>query len=239
MDEDIDGTSGDDLAAEVRRLRSGIRTHRDSSGHDLCWHHPDLWGLLPERQDPLPVVPDWPEFLRGCVQYRESLDRQQKERSTMMNTAGENSAESNAAQVRSLVEARARAVRASHRPSLRAANASRIVTFDVLPPLVNTGADRVDERTQRWLGSYDSPPGYDVRDLEVVASDSVALAFYLYRVSGTLKDGRAVDMWVRCTLGLQKLDGAWRIVHEHDSVPFDPETGRAVLDAQPESPPRT
>ena len=60
MDEDLDGKSRDDLAAEVRRLRSGIRTHRDSSGHELCWHHPDLWGLLPERQDPLPVVPDWP-----------------------------------------------------------------------------------------------------------------------------------------------------------------------------------
>ena len=113
------------------------------------------------------------------------------------------------------------------------------MTFDVLPPVVNTGADTIDERTHRWLDAYDSPTGYDVRDLEVVANDSLALAFYLYRVSGTLKDGGAVDMWVRCTLGLRKLDGAWRIVHEHDSVPFDPETGRAVLDAQPESRLRT
>jgi hypothetical protein len=41
----------------------------------LCWHHPQLWGLLPDRSDPLPVVPEWPQFLRGCVRYRESLDR--------------------------------------------------------------------------------------------------------------------------------------------------------------------
>jgi len=34
---------------------------------ELCWHHPALWGLLPEKQDPLPVVPEWPEFIRGCV----------------------------------------------------------------------------------------------------------------------------------------------------------------------------
>jgi len=42
----------------------------------VCWHRPELWGLLPERSDRVPVVPDWPEFLRGCVRYRESLDRQ-------------------------------------------------------------------------------------------------------------------------------------------------------------------
>jgi hypothetical protein len=32
--------------------------------------------LLPERTEPQIAVPPWPEFLRGCVKYRESLDRQ-------------------------------------------------------------------------------------------------------------------------------------------------------------------
>jgi hypothetical protein len=75
-DQDVDGMSHEQLVAEVRRLRAGIREHRDSSGHQLCWHHPKLWGLLPEQTDPLPVVPDWPQFLRGCVHYRQSLDQQ-------------------------------------------------------------------------------------------------------------------------------------------------------------------
>ena len=74
MDDDLDQMSRDELVAEIRRLRNGIREHRDSSGQDLCWHHPKLWGLLPEKTDPVPAVPDWPEFLRGCVRYRESLD---------------------------------------------------------------------------------------------------------------------------------------------------------------------
>jgi hypothetical protein len=76
VDEDLDAMTRDELIAEARRLRDGIREHRDSTGHDLCWHHPDLWGLLPETTDPLPTVPTWPEFLRGCLHYRESLDRQ-------------------------------------------------------------------------------------------------------------------------------------------------------------------
>ena len=66
----------EELIAEARRLRQGVRAHRDSTEHDLCWHHPELWGLLPERQDPLPAVPEWPAFLRGCIRYRQSLDRE-------------------------------------------------------------------------------------------------------------------------------------------------------------------
>lgn len=76
MDEDIAQMSRDQLIGEIRKLRAGIRAHRDSSAHELCWHHPQLWSLLPEQTDPAPVVPDWPEFMQGCVRYRQSLDTQ-------------------------------------------------------------------------------------------------------------------------------------------------------------------
>ena len=76
MDEDIETWDRAALIAEVKRLRGAIREHRDSSGHELCWHHPQLWGLLPEGTAGIPEVPDWPQFLRGCIKYRESLDRQ-------------------------------------------------------------------------------------------------------------------------------------------------------------------
>jgi hypothetical protein len=76
MDEDLRLMDQEQLVAEVKRLRAGIRAHRDSSGHELCWHHPQLWGLLPERIEPQIAVPPWPKFLRGCVKYRESLERQ-------------------------------------------------------------------------------------------------------------------------------------------------------------------
>lgn len=76
MDEDLAMMTRERLMEEVRTLRQGIREHRDSAGHDLCWHHPALWGLLPEKQDPVPTVPEWPVFLRGCIRYRQSLDEQ-------------------------------------------------------------------------------------------------------------------------------------------------------------------
>ena len=54
MDDDLPNLTREELIAEVIRLRVGIRAHRDSSGHDLCWHHPQLWSLLPE---PIPERP--------------------------------------------------------------------------------------------------------------------------------------------------------------------------------------
>jgi hypothetical protein len=76
MDEDLNQLTRDQLIEEVQKLRQGIRAHRDASRHELCWYHPSLWGLLPEKTDPIPVLPEWPEFIRGCVTYRQSLDEQ-------------------------------------------------------------------------------------------------------------------------------------------------------------------
>ncbi len=76
MDDDLESLDRNALIGEVKRLRQAIRAHRDSSGHELCWHHPQLWALLPEKTDPQPVVPDWPQFMRGCIRYRQSLDEQ-------------------------------------------------------------------------------------------------------------------------------------------------------------------
>lgn len=75
-DDDLKTMSPQQLADEVRRLRKGIRGHRDSSGHALCWFHPQLWTLLPETTKHNVVVPEWPQFLRGCLKFRESLDRE-------------------------------------------------------------------------------------------------------------------------------------------------------------------
>jgi hypothetical protein len=76
MDDDLDAMTREQLVDEVRRLRAGIRAHRDATGHDLCWHHPALWSLLPEKTAPSIAVPAWPQFMRGCIRYRQSLDEQ-------------------------------------------------------------------------------------------------------------------------------------------------------------------
>ena len=58
VDADLERMTREEIIEELVKLREGIRTHRDASRHELCWHHPALWGLLPEKTDPLPEVPD-------------------------------------------------------------------------------------------------------------------------------------------------------------------------------------
>lgn len=74
-DLDLESMSEDELRAEVKKLRAGIRQHRDSTGHNLCWYVPELWNLLPEKVEPQPAVPPTDEFIHHCKLYRQSLDK--------------------------------------------------------------------------------------------------------------------------------------------------------------------
>lgn len=76
MDDDLDAMDRDMLVAEVKKLRAGVRAYRDTTGHDLCWYHPDLRNLLPEKIEPAIAVPPWERFMRSCIHYRQSLDEQ-------------------------------------------------------------------------------------------------------------------------------------------------------------------
>lgn len=74
-DADLDAMDRAALLAAARAIRVAIRGHRGATGHDLCWQHPDMWAL-PHAPAVRPVVPDWPQVLRGCIRYRASLDAQ-------------------------------------------------------------------------------------------------------------------------------------------------------------------
>jgi hypothetical protein len=75
-DADLEAMDREALLAAARAMRRAIRAHRDATGHALCWHHPDMWALLPDTPKGGQVVPEWPQFMRGCVRYRAALDRE-------------------------------------------------------------------------------------------------------------------------------------------------------------------
>ena len=136
-------------------------------------------------------------------------------------------------QIRAMIEDRVRAVRAKDVEALVAVCTPLVVVFDALPPLVRTGVDALRDRLEEWFGWYDGPIAYEVRDVQITTAGGAAFAHFLYRVTGTMKDGAQVDMWLRTTIGLEKIDAAWMIAHEHVSVPFDTESGQAALDLTP------
>jgi uncharacterized protein (TIGR02246 family) len=136
-------------------------------------------------------------------------------------------------QIRALLDERVRAIHDRDAQALTSVCAPDVVSFDALPPLQRLGAEAVRARAEEWLGWYDGPVGYDIRDLRITAGDDTAFASYLYRVTGTMTNGSTVDMWVRSTVCLRKSGNDWLIAHEHTSVPFDAESARATLDLTP------
>jgi hypothetical protein len=75
LDSDLETMNRAALLAEIKKLRAGIRIHRDATGHNLCWYVPELWDLLPEKIEPTPEIPPKAEFLACCAEYRQSLDK--------------------------------------------------------------------------------------------------------------------------------------------------------------------
>jgi uncharacterized protein (TIGR02246 family) len=136
-------------------------------------------------------------------------------------------------EIRELIEARVQAVRAKDLAQAMAHHAPDVVVFDVVSPLRYRGMETVRQRTQAWFSMYPEGIGYELRDLTVAASEDVAFCHYLYRVTGTTAEGNRVDMWVRATVCFQRVDGAWLVTHDHESVPFDPVSGKASMDLQP------
>lgn len=138
-------------------------------------------------------------------------------------------------QIRALIDDRVKAIREKDVGALMSNHAPNVLMFDALNPLQYIGSDAVRERAEEWFSWYQGPIGYEIRDLSITANEGVAFCHYLYGVSGTMTNGREVDMWVRSTVCFSKIDGKWMVTHEHTSVPFDAESGKASVDLKPQS----
>lgn len=137
------------------------------------------------------------------------------------------------AEILALIEQRADAVRVRDVETAMARVAPDVVSFDVVDPLQHVGSSSLRERVNAWFSSFDGPIGVDMRDLVIVAGTDTAFSHSLNRYRAAKADGGRINMWVRVTTCYCRVDSQWRITHEHNSVPFDPESGRASLDLEP------
>ena len=136
-------------------------------------------------------------------------------------------------QIRALIDNRVKAVRAKDINGAMSSSAPGILSFDVINPLQYTGLDALKKRMEDWFSMFQGPIGHEICDLNITTSDDVAFSHGLNRVIGTKTDGKKIEMYWRATVCYRKIDGQWMVTHEHNSVPFDPKSGRASLDLKP------
>ena len=137
-------------------------------------------------------------------------------------------------ELRELVDERIRAVHTKDAAAIRGRPTDDVITFDVLPPLNSRGSSDTIDHMQAWFDGYEGPIDFAVHDVNIEAEGNLGFCSFVYHVGGTLKTGGQVDMWVRATLCCRRIDGTWRIVHDHESVPFDPATGQAQISLPPQ-----
>jgi ketosteroid isomerase-like protein len=137
------------------------------------------------------------------------------------------------AEIREMVEHRVEAIRSRDVEQSTSMMTADYLLFDVVDPLQSKGASVARNRAKEWFATFQGPIGYEIHDLQISAGNGVGFSHGLNHVSATKLDGNPLDMWWRATVCYRKVDGRWQITHEHNSVPFDVNTGKASLDLKP------
>ena len=96
-----------------------------------------------------------------------------------------------------------------------------IVMFDVPPPLQSRGLAEYKKTWDLFFAYHKPGQAFDVEALQMCVGDTVAFAVAIMRCGSATVSGPPVPdgFPFRLTIGLRKIDGAWRIQHEHHSVP--------------------
>src|SRR5439155_19048236 len=136
-------------------------------------------------------------------------------------------------QIRQLFDGWAKAFEAKDVEGVMAMYAPNITAFDIVPPLQFRGSDVYRKDYSAFFDQFAGPTHLEIPNMQIEVSGDTAFAFGLERITGKMTNGGPVDMWLRYTEGLKRIDGQWRVVHEHISVPVDMATGKAAMDLKP------
>lgn len=138
------------------------------------------------------------------------------------------------AEIRELIENYSAAVREGYLEKIMSYYAEEIVAYDVPPPLeVTSHQEYKDSWAKYFIKVFKFPVQYDNHALEVHVGGDVAFAHEIIHVIGDFKNsGEHVENWLRHTSGFKKLDGQWKIVHDHSSTPVG-EDGKALMNLRP------
>jgi uncharacterized protein (TIGR02246 family) len=125
----------------------------------------------------------------------------------------------NEAEIRELIENWAKAVRAEDIVGITANHGEDIVMFDVPPPRQLKGIDAYKHSWEGFFGWFQNSGIFDLSEISITAGEDVAFCYCLIRCGGTEPGGNKVELGVRLTVCLRKINGRWIITHEHHSEP--------------------
>ncbi len=135
--------------------------------------------------------------------------------------------------IRELIEDWTRAFLAKDLDGIMAHYAEDIVAFDAIKALQFKGLAAYREHWKECLTFCEGEMRFELHELTIAAAGDVAFSHSLSHCGGTNDEGEEQACWMRGTVGYRRLDGKWKVVHEHFSAPFDMQSGKAMCDLTP------
>ncbi|MEZ0612014.1 nuclear transport factor 2 family protein [Fibrella sp. WM1] len=136
---------------------------------------------------------------------------------------------SNQEQIEQLIRGQEQAVQQKNIDGAMAHYSIDVVSFDVVNTLQKVGIESCRKRLESWLDQFPTSFSYAIETLSVVANDELGFGYSFNHVNGLLANGDEIDMRWRSTVCLRKERAQWLITHEHSSVPFDGQSGQALI----------
>jgi uncharacterized protein (TIGR02246 family) len=127
----------------------------------------------------------------------------------------------NQTEILALIERWRAAVRNENRDAIRRDHDADMLMFDVPPPFLSRGLDAHMATWELFFSSVEKPVAFDFHDIEITAGEDVAFATATGNCVNIDSKGNREPLQFRLTMGLRKIEGQWRVMHEHHSLPAE------------------
>lgn len=114
-----------------------------------------------------------------------------------------------------------RALEAKDVEGLTADYAPDAVLFDAIPPYKVVGVENI---RKAWEQCLPHMPEFraEHRDVVIHLGEDMAVVHAMHRFNPVQADHPCGRNWIRVTVTYRKMEGAWKVIHEHVSMPFNP-----------------
>jgi uncharacterized protein (TIGR02246 family) len=131
------------------------------------------------------------------------------------------------AAIRRLISKWSDALEAKNLDGIVADYADDAVVFDAIPPYKTVGKEAIRQAWANCLPYFPDQFKSEHRDIVIHVSGDTAIMYGLHHFIPTPADHPIGQTWMRVTVGYRRIDGQWKSVHDHISIPFNPMNNQA------------
>jgi uncharacterized protein (TIGR02246 family) len=108
------------------------------------------------------------------------------------------------------------------------------VLYDAIPPYKTCGVDNICQVWANCLPYFPDIFQSEHRDIQVHVAGDTAFMHCMHHFITTPAEHPCGQTWMRVTVGYRKINGKWKVIHEHVSIPFNPMNSQAWMIKNPD-----